>query len=150
MENFCPQPEQHCPIQYTLTVLEGKWALPILRELFSGPKRTHTLVDALPGISTKTLMQRLRSLEKQGLVHRQVYAEVPPHVEYWLTDKGREIQPVLVALYQVGQRWLAQDNCFCGLTHLQSCPSPNPAIPNPAIPNPVAPHQPTPEQSFAV
>lgn len=87
----------------------------ILRELFAGDRRTHELLEALSGISTKTLMMRLRELEEYGLVQRRVYAEVPPHVEYSLTEKGREIQPVMTALNQVGSRWLQRESCTCPL-----------------------------------
>ncbi|WP_110984565.1 winged helix-turn-helix transcriptional regulator [Acaryochloris thomasi] len=105
-----------CPIEFTLDVLGGKWAIPILRELFDGTRRTHQLLDALPGISSKTLMVRLRELERHGLVERQVFAEVPLHVEYSITDKGQQVQPVLSALYQVGQLWLEQQDCYCPLS----------------------------------
>ncbi len=60
-------------------------------------------------------MVRLRDLEQHGLVERQVFAEVPLHVEYSIADKGRQIQPVLAALYQVGQQWLQQEDCHCPL-----------------------------------
>lgn len=104
-----------CPIEYTLNIIGGKWSIPILRELFNGPCRTHQLLAALPGLSTKTLMVRLRDLENHGLVKRQVFAEVPLHVEYSITHKGRQIQPVLSALYQVGQQWLELADCHCPL-----------------------------------
>lgn len=105
-----------CPIEFTLNVLEGKWSIPILRELFSGTRRTHQFLDSLPGISSKTLMVRLRDLEQHGLVKRQVFAEVPLHVEYSITEKGQQIQPILSSLYQVGQQWLQQQDCCCPLT----------------------------------
>lgn len=109
-----------CPIEFTLDILEGKWSIPILRELFSGTRRTHQLLEALPGISSKTLMVRLRDLEQHGLVVRQIFAEVPLHVEYSITDKGRQIQPVLMALYQVGQKWLQQPDCHCPLNEIEA------------------------------
>lgn len=97
-----------------MEVLEGKWSILILRELFAGKRRTSEFLRALPGISTKTLTQRLRNLEAQGLVERCIYAEVPPRVEYCLSDRGRELQPILQAMYQVGQRWLEQStDCDC-------------------------------------
>jgi DNA-binding HxlR family transcriptional regulator len=97
--------------------LDNKWSILVLRELFGGARRTHELLAALPGISTKTLTQRLRELESQGLVDRRVYAEIPPRVEYSLTPKGRQIQPVMAALHQVGSQWLGQESCICPLTH---------------------------------
>lgn len=105
-----------CPIQFVVDLLDGKWSILVLRELFLGGRRTHELLTALPGISTKTLTQRLRELESHGLVERRVYAEVPPHVEYSLTPKGRQIQPVMVSLHQVGSQWLKQEDCVCPLT----------------------------------
>ena len=102
-----------CPIQHVVDILGGKWSILIVRELWNRRCRTHELLKALPGISTKTLTARLRNLEEQGLIDRQVYPEVPPRVEYALTDKGRELQPVFAALYQVGQQWLGQEDCPC-------------------------------------
>jgi DNA-binding HxlR family transcriptional regulator len=108
--------EVKCPIQFVVDLLDNKWSILVLRELFSGDRRTHELLAALPGISTKTLTQRLREMEAQGLVERRVYAEIPPHVEYSLTPKGRQIQPVMAALHQVGSQWLEQESCVCPLT----------------------------------
>lgn len=105
-----------CPIQFILDILGSKWSILILRELWEHDRRTHELLKALPGISSKTLTVRLRSLEEHGLVVRRVYAEVPPRVEYGITAKGKELQPVITALHQVGQRWLQQDSCVCPLT----------------------------------
>lgn len=107
--------EVKCPIQFTLDIIGSKWALLILRELFTGNRRTHEFLEALPGISTKTLTIRLRELEAYGLVSRHVFPEIPPRVEYSLTDKGQDLQPVMASLYQVGQRWLQRDDCECPL-----------------------------------
>jgi DNA-binding HxlR family transcriptional regulator len=99
-----------CPIQFTLAYIGGKWTLLILRELFAGDCRTHEFLEALSGISSKTLTKRLRELEAHGLIERRIYPEIPPRVEYSLTEKGRELQPVMSSLYQVGQRWLERDD----------------------------------------
>lgn len=99
-------PQADCPVHYVLSYIGGKWAILILRELFQGNRRTNEFLAALPGISTKTLTARLRELESYGLVKRTVFPEVPPRVEYSLTAKGREIQPIMAALSQVGQHWL--------------------------------------------
>lgn len=104
-----------CPIEFILDLIGTKWSISILRELFRGHQRTHELLEALPGISTKTLTVRLRELEKHGLISRKVYAEIPPRVEYSLTEKGLELQPVLVALKQVGEQWLQDSHCVCPL-----------------------------------
>ncbi|MGA7954099.1 MAG: helix-turn-helix domain-containing protein [Gloeobacterales cyanobacterium] len=112
--------EIKCPIQFVLDLLDNKWSILVLRELFGGDRRTHELLAALSGISTKTLTQRLRELEAQGLVERRVYAEIPPRVEYSLTPKGHQIQPVMAALHQVGSQWLEQESCVCPLTPLNT------------------------------
>lgn len=104
-----------CPIQFVVDLLGNKWSILLLRELFGGDRRTYELQAALPGISTKTLTQRLRELESYGLIERRVYAEIPPRVEYSLTAKGRQIKPVLAALHEVGSQWLDQDPCICPL-----------------------------------
>ncbi|MGD1702997.1 winged helix-turn-helix transcriptional regulator [Dapis sp. BLCC M229] len=104
-----------CPIQFVLGILGSKWSVLILRELLSGDRRTHELLEALPGISSKTLTSRLRELEKYGLLARRVYPEVPPHVEYSLTEKGLEVQPVMIALKQLGEKWLGEKNCSCSM-----------------------------------
>lgn len=104
-----------CPIQFVLGILGSKWSVLILRELLSGDRRTHELLEALPGISSKTLTLRLRELEKHGLLARRVYPEVPPHVEYSLTEKGLQVQPVMIALKQLGEKWLGEKNCSCSM-----------------------------------
>lgn len=113
MENRNECQEMRCPIQFMLEVIGSKWAILILRELFIGSRRTHEFLDALPGISTKTLTARLREMERYGIVERRVFPEVPPRVEYSLTTKGREVQPVMTVLKQLGEHWLQQDACDC-------------------------------------
>lgn len=114
-EQSNPCLEVLCPIQFVLDILGNKWSVLVLRELFLGDRRTHELLNALPGVSTKTLTMRLRDLEQHGLVDRQVYPEVPPRVVYSLTAKGKELQPVLAALHHVGEQWLQQQHCACPL-----------------------------------
>ncbi|MCT0254852.1 MULTISPECIES: winged helix-turn-helix transcriptional regulator [unclassified Synechocystis] len=104
-----------CPIQHVVDLLDNKWSILVLRELFQGQRRTGQLLDALPGCSTKTLTLRLRQLEAHGIINRDVYPEIPPRVEYSLTDKGREIQPVLAAMHQLGSQWLEQEVCNCSI-----------------------------------
>jgi DNA-binding HxlR family transcriptional regulator len=83
--------------------LDGKWTILIVRDLMGGTKRFGELRRSLTGISPKTLTDRLRGLEEHGLVDRQIFAEVPPRVEYSLTDAGRTLEPVLVALARWGR-----------------------------------------------
>src|SRR5438045_2465223 len=97
-----------CPIEQTVTILEGKWTLLILRELFTGTKRFGELRAALPGISPKTLAERLRILEKQGIIARTIYPEVPPRVEYALTELGQTLSPIIESLRAWGTQWAGQ------------------------------------------
>ncbi|MDR2903613.1 MAG: helix-turn-helix transcriptional regulator [Clostridiales bacterium] len=91
-----------CPVEITLSIIGDKWKILILRDLISGTKRFSELKKTLPNISQKVLTQNLRSMEADGLLFRKVYAEVPPRVEYSLTEKGRSLTPVLTALAQWG------------------------------------------------
>jgi DNA-binding HxlR family transcriptional regulator len=90
--------EETCPVARAMEVLDGKWTVLVIRELLVGVRRFSELRAALVGISPKTLTDRLRMLEQRGLVRRSIYAEVPPRVEYELTDAGRGLEPVLAAL----------------------------------------------------
>lgn len=92
-----------CPIERSVRILEGKWTLLILRELMDDTQRFSDLLRALPGASPKTLTERLRAMEAQGIVHREVFPEVPPRVEYSLTELGRTLQPVIDALRDWGE-----------------------------------------------
>jgi DNA-binding HxlR family transcriptional regulator len=94
--------QKNCPVERAVNVLEGKWTLLILRELLGGTKRFGELRSALPGISPKTLVERLRILEQQALIAREIYPEVPPRVEYALTDFGQTLRPIVEALRDWG------------------------------------------------
>ena len=91
-------PECSGSIEPLLEMLEGKWTLQLLRELFNGVKRFGELRRALHPISPKTLTDRLRLLEEQGIVTRTIYSEVPLHVEYQLTERGHRLQPIFAAI----------------------------------------------------
>jgi DNA-binding HxlR family transcriptional regulator len=84
-------------------VLDGKWTLLILRELFQGKRRFGELRATLRGVSPKTLTERLRFLEERGVVRRTIFPEIPPRVEYCLTARGQEAQPVIEALRDWGE-----------------------------------------------
>lgn len=86
---------QCCPIEKTLRVIGGKWTILILRDLFNGTRRFGELQRSLHGISPKTLSERLRQLEAQGIIRRMIYPEIPPRVEYSLTEKGKSLQAIL-------------------------------------------------------
>jgi DNA-binding HxlR family transcriptional regulator len=96
-----------CPIERALLVLDGKWSTLIIRELLVGPKRFGELRAALAIGSPKTLTERLRILEHQGVLTRTVYAEVPPRVVYQLTERGHSFQSVLEAMATWGEADLA-------------------------------------------
>src|SRR5690349_13435866 len=86
------------PAERALKVVSGRWKAVLLHLLFDGAKRLSELSRARPEISQKVLIQQLREMEEHGLVHRQVFREVPPRVEYSATPLGRSLEPVLLAL----------------------------------------------------
>lgn len=85
-------------IESILEILEGKWTLLLLRDLFNGLTRFGELRRSLHPISPKTLTDRLRLLEERGIVTRTIYSEVPLHVEYRLTERGQRLQPIFAAM----------------------------------------------------
>jgi DNA-binding HxlR family transcriptional regulator len=95
--------ERGCPIERAVDVLDGKWTLLILRELFQGKRRFGELRATLSGVSPKTLTERLRFLEQRGVVRRTIFPEIPPRVEYCLTARGQDARPVIEALRDWGQ-----------------------------------------------
>lgn len=95
-----------CAVETTIKIIGGRWKVLILRELLTGVKRFAQLQRALPGITQKMLTQQLRELEQDGIIHRQVYPQVPPKVEYSLTPLGTTLQPVLNAMHQWGMQYL--------------------------------------------
>lgn len=98
-----------CPIERSVRVLDGKWTLLILRELFErGTRRFGELRAELPGVSPKTLAERLRTMEDQGIVHREVFPQIPPRVEYSLTSLGQTLRPVIESLRAWGTLWADQ------------------------------------------
>jgi DNA-binding HxlR family transcriptional regulator len=94
----------HCPVAKTLKVIGSKWTMLLLHNLFDGKKRFGELQRALPGISPKTLSQRLQELEQEGIISKTVFAEVPLHVEYNLTEKGKSLSGIFDSLRQWGER----------------------------------------------
>ena len=101
--------EASCPVEITLSLLGNKWKVLILRELFAGTKRYGELTRGVPGISQKMLTQQLRMMENDKLVQRQVYAEVPPKVEYSLTEIGRSLRPILDTMHAWGLQYAGKD-----------------------------------------
>jgi DNA-binding HxlR family transcriptional regulator len=91
-----------CGVQTTLSVIEGHWKLPILFRLLDGTRRFGELRKYLPAATQRMLTLHLRELERDGLIHREVYPEVPPKVEYSLTEMGRSLEPLLRFMSQWG------------------------------------------------
>lgn len=96
-----------CPVETTLMVMGDKWKILILRDLMGGTMRFGQLRKSVGGISQKVLTSQLRDMEAKGLVTREVFAEVPPRVEYTLTEVGRSLAPVLDALRIWGEQYQA-------------------------------------------
>jgi DNA-binding HxlR family transcriptional regulator len=95
-----------CPVCRTAEIVCGKWTLLVIRDLAEGRSRFCELERSLQGISPRTLSLRLRALEEEGVVARQTYPEVPPRVEYALTDKGRALVPLIEDMRRYGREWL--------------------------------------------
>ena len=97
-----------CPVETTLLMISDKWKVLILRDLLGGTMRFSELRRSIGGISQKVLTANLRQMERDGLVHREVYPEVPPRVEYSLTDTGRTLRPVIDAMKDWGTWYKAE------------------------------------------
>ena len=91
-----------CPVATTINLIGNKWKLLIIRDLLGGTKRFGELRKSLTGISQRVLTENLRDLEKDGLVNRKVYAEVPPKVEYSLNETGLSLSPIINAMAEWG------------------------------------------------
>jgi DNA-binding HxlR family transcriptional regulator len=94
-----------CPVATTVTLIGGKWKLLIIRNLLQRPWRFNELKKNLEGISQKVLTDSLRSMEEDGLITRTVYPEVPPRVEYALSDLGQSLKPVLDSMVEWGTQY---------------------------------------------
>ncbi len=103
--NTGPLSLPECPVEVTLSLIGDRWKVLILRDLMDGTKRFGALKKSIGGISQKVLTANLRAMEQDGLLQRTVYAEVPPRVEYSLTDLGRSLSPVLDAMRDWGEAY---------------------------------------------
>ena len=97
-----------CPVETTLSLIGDKWKVLILRDLMSGTKRFGELKKSLGSVSQKVLTAQLRDMEDDGLVSRTVYAEVPPRVEYALTETGNSLKPIIDAMMSWGTDYKAK------------------------------------------
>ena len=94
-----------CPVETTLTLIGDKWKVLILRDLMTGTKRFGELKKSVGNVSQKVLTAQLRDMEENGLIDRRVYAEVPPRVEYSLTELGKSLKPILDSMQNWGEQY---------------------------------------------
>ena len=99
------KPLPACPVETTLTLIGDKWKVLILRDLLPGTKRFGELKKSIGSVSQKVLTAQLRAMEESGLVNRKVYAEVPPRVEYSLTELGKSLKPILDSMWAWGEEY---------------------------------------------
>ena len=99
------KPLPACPVETTLTLIGDKWKVLILRDLMPGTKRFGELKKSVGNVSQKVLTTQLRAMEESGLVNRKVYAEVPPRVEYSLTELGKSLKPILDSMWAWGEAY---------------------------------------------
>ena len=102
------KPLPACPVETTLSLIGDKWKVLILRDLLPGTKRFGELKKSIGSVSQKVLTAQLRDMEESGLLSRKVYAEVPPRVEYTLTDLGYSLKPILDAMWNWGEEYKAK------------------------------------------
>lgn len=99
-----------CPVETTLMIIGDKWKVLILRDLMDGTKRFGELKKSIGSVSQKVLTAQLRDMEEKKLLERKVYAEVPPRVEYTLTEIGYSLKPILDAMSAWGEQYKAKNN----------------------------------------
>lgn len=97
-----------CPVETTLTLISDKWKVLILRDLLTGTKRFGELRKSIGTVSQKVLTSQLRQMKESGLLTRKVYAEVPPRVEYPLTELGYSLKPIMDAMWAWGENYKKQ------------------------------------------
>lgn len=99
-----------CPVETTLTLISSKWKILILRDLMTGTKRFGELKKSIGSVTQKVLTAQLREMETAGLLTRTVYAEVPPRVEYTLTELGYSLKPILDAMWNWGNEYKTKNS----------------------------------------
>lgn len=99
-----------CPVEVTIRIIGGRWKVLVIHNLLDGHKRFNELQRLLVGIAPRTLTKQLRELESDGIISRTAYPEIPPRVEYELTDLGRSIQPVLNAMGKWGEDYTHRES----------------------------------------
>lgn len=113
-----------------LKVIAGRWKAVILYHLFAGPKRLSDLKRLMPNASQKVLIQQLRELEEHGIVHREIFRQVPPRVDYTATKLGLSLEPVIMSLCDWGRRHAAELN---EMDRLEECDKPSQLEREPAV-----------------
>ena len=99
--------EHKCSLKDVLDIIGGKWAMPIIYILSKGKMRFKELERSIEGINTRMLVKELKNMESNGILTREIFATVPPTVEYTLTDKGEKLLPSIESLYKWGQEFIA-------------------------------------------
>ena len=107
MSNEKPLPA--CPVETTLSLISDKWTVVIIRDLLTGTKRFNELMRSVTGITQKVITSHLRNMEANGLLVRKVYPEIPPKVEYTLTETGYSLKPILDAMYTWGENYKSKN-----------------------------------------
>lgn len=107
------RPASVCPMANAARLLGDRWTLVILRDLAERPLRFSEIEETSEGISPRTLADRLKQMEGQGLLMRESFREIPPRVQYTLTPKGEATLPVLMALREFGENWLSPEEQEC-------------------------------------
>lgn len=102
-----------CPIEATLDIIGGRWKGIILFHLLDGKKRFSEFRRLFPAMTQRSLTIQLRELERDGVIHREVYAQVPPKVEYWLTEHGRSLEPILLSMSAWGEHYTGPKQGSC-------------------------------------
>ena len=105
MDDFTMMPRANCAVDATMSVIEGRWKTVILCKLHvNGPMRFNQLMKSIDGVSPRILTKQLKEMESDGIIRRTSYQEIPPRVEYSLTDKGESLGPILKAMAEWGLR----------------------------------------------
>ena len=110
MRTLRPVHDADCAVACTADIIGSKWTAIIVHDLSEGPRRFSELERSCPGISPRTLSERLDTLERQAIVRRQSFPESPPRVEYELTQKGQALLPIIHAMSGFGHAWLVDDD----------------------------------------
>ena len=116
VKSSAPNADPGCPVRACAEIVCSKWTVLVLRDLAEGRSRFCELERSLAGISPRTLSLRLRALEEEGIVARRTFPEVPPRVEYALTEKGRALLPLIEDMRQYGRDWLGVHDTSCTST----------------------------------